>query len=77
MYMAFMQCGEPFATPAEVAEWNTLQTGASAIGDISVGLLGYDISCLEHWCQLIDYKDDAKNKNGVSFSGYCAVLESR
>ena len=60
MTQAFLQCGEPVASPAEVSAWNTLTTGASASGDISVGLFGYDISCLTELCHLIDYRDNAK-----------------
>lgn len=75
--MVFLNCGSPSATSAEIAQWNFLLTGPTSSTDMKLGLIGYDISCLQHWCELIDYKDDGKHKGDGTFSGYCGIIDSR
>ena len=69
----FNFCGEPKADLDEVASWNALDTGASFTGELKVGLLGYDITCVASVCNQLSDKDGGM----APFGSYCALIDAR
>jgi len=45
-------CGNPKADATAVASWGTLDVDAATTAEISVGLFGYDMSCMANYCAL-------------------------
>ena len=67
-------CGLPVVSADEVSGWNSLDGGSSLEATVSVGLFGYDISCLAEACELIDFME---YNLGGSYYGYCGLIKSR
>ena len=73
----YAACNAPKAT-SEIESWNALDrpTGVGTLGELvlSVGLFGYDMTCLAGLCAQLDNSDGSApfvNK------GYCGLIESR
>lgn len=67
-------CGYPQASPSETAAWTDLKTGADGSNTISIGIFGYDISCLASMCATFDYEDGTDSSGAA---GYCGLIEAR
>ena len=64
-YTVLEGCGLPTANSVEVAEWNEIETGAAATSTISVGLFGYDVTCIASYCYEV---------GDVAGESYCSLL---
>jgi hypothetical protein len=69
-------CGFVRGTSSEVADWNALDVGTSTDTTLvlSVGLFGYDLSCVAGLCAQLNNSDGG---DGEEFDGYCGLIESR
>ena len=72
----FKGCGLVRGTSSEVADWNALDMGTSTDKTLvlSVGLFGYDLSCVAGLCAQLNNSDGG---NAEEFSGYCGLIEAR
>ena len=72
----FKGCGFVRGTSSEVADWNALDMGTTTDTKLvlSVGLFGYDLSCVAGLCVQLNNGDGG---DGEDIDGYCGLIESR
>ena len=72
----FEFCGFPEPLPDEISAWNALDLGATATGEIRIGLFNYDMTCVAGFCAAIGNNDGDNNyRSGID--GYCNLLSVR
>jgi len=71
----YAACNAPRFT-SEIESWNALDYSADTTSGLvlSVGLFGYDMTCLAGLCAQLENTDGG---TGFIFKGYCALIESR
>ena len=65
-------CGNPKADATAMASWGTLNVDSATTAQISVGLFGYDMTCLATYCAVEDSNAvcdliEARGLDGLAF----------
>jgi len=73
----FSGCGFVRGSSSEVADWNALDMGTSTDTTLvlSVGLFGYDLSCVAGLCAQLNNSDGGGDYE--DYDGYCGLIEAR